>query len=871
MAKDPICGMEVDISKTKFKSMKRGQPYYFCSSSCKAKFEGKTEKIVPSNIDPIRGGAAKTSIHIGGMSCASCVGKIESALQKTNGVKSAVVNLATKKATVEYYAKQVTENSLREVIRKAGYETSDEKNHNGELRLKVIGMDNPHCISIVGSALGKLKGVLEKDLSQTEKAIIRYDPAIVSSSNIRQTIRDAGYENFLDQESADTEKKAREKEIFRLRWKTVVALVLSAPLLYFAMAPMLGFPVAEVIEEHKALVQFFITLPIMLVGGEFFSRGFRSVIRAKIANMDTLVAVGTGAAFLYSVFVTSFLIAGDLRFSSDDLYYEVAGILIAFILLGRFLEARAKGKTSESIKKLIGLSPTTALVVRKGKEIEIPVDEVIVGDVVVVKPGQKVPVDGIVLDGHSSVDESMITGESIPIEKQKGSAVIGATINKTGSFRFRAIKVGSETALAQIIKLVEDAQGSKAPIQRLADVISGYFVPTVVTIAIVSALVWYFVQGFTFALGIFVAVLIIACPCALGLATPTAIMVGTGKGAEHGILFKDAESLEKAERLDAIVFDKTGTLTKGKPQVTDIVSLSVISERDLLLYAGIAEKNSEHPLGEAIVARAKEEKIPLGTPTTFESITGKGIEVVYKKLAIDLGNRLLMNTKKIDFRAAEKTMVNLENQGKTVMIVAVNKKVAGLIAVADTLKDSSREAIASLNSMGIETIMITGDNSATANAIARQVGITTSFAEVLPGGKAAKIAELQNAGKKVAMVGDGINDAPALTQADVGIAIGSGTDVAIESGGIVLIKNDLRDVVAAIELSRYTMRKIRQNLFWAFFYNIVGIPLAAGVLYPWTGILLSPIIAGGAMALSSVSVVTNSLMMKAHKERKKGL
>ena len=525
-------------------------------------------------------------------------------------------------------------------------------------------------------------------------------------------------------------------------------------------------------------------------------------------------------------------------------------------------EAKAKGKTSEAIKKLMGLSAKTAIVVRDGEELEIPVEEVVVGDVVVVKPGQKIPVDGDIIDGYSSVDESMITGESIPVEKSKGDKVIGATINKTGSFKFKATKVGADTALAQIIKMVEDAQGSKAPIQKLADIISAYFVPTVVSIAIISSAVWYFVGGFTFALTIFVAVLIIACPCALGLATPTAIMVGTGKGAEAGILFKNAESLQMAQKINTIVFDKTGTLTKGEPQVTDVVTISDYSEEDILLFAAVAEKNSEHPLGEAIVAYAKEKKIKIDEPNKFNSVTGKGIEVEYNGLVIEFGNRKLMEEKKIDFKSAQEKLKQLEGEGKTAMLIAINQKLSGIVAVADTLKEYSAKAIETLNEHGIETIMITGDNKRTAEAIAKQVGIKRVLAEVLPQDKASSVKQLQQEGKKVAMVGDGINDAPALTQADIGIAIGSGTDVAIESGDIVLIKEDLRDVVVAMDLSKYTMRKIKQNLFWAFFYNTLGIPLAAGALYPLTGFLLSPIIAGAAMAFSSVSVVSNSLLMK---------
>ena len=605
----------------------------------------------------------------------------------------------------------------------------------------------------------------------------------------------------------------------------------------------------------------------MIVGYQFFTKGIKSIIKTKTANMDTLVAIGTGSAFVYSVIVTFMILNGNSDFGNESLYYEVAGILIAFILLGRYLEAKAKGKTSEAIKKLMTLSAKTAIVIRNKKEIEIPIEEVKVGDIVFVKPGGKIPVDGVVEEGHSSVDESMITGESIPIEKTKGAKVIGATINKTGSFTFKATQIGADTMLAQIIKLVEDAQGSKAPIQKIADVVSAYFVPTVVGIAILSGVIWYFINGFTFSLGIFVAVLIIACPCALGLATPTAIIVGTGKGAENGILFKNAESLQIANKIDTIVFDKTGTITKGQPEVTNIVTFEKNKVNDILKFAAIAETNSEHPLGEAIVKKAKKNNVKIDNPTKFNSMTGKGVEVLYKKKVIDLGNRKLMDDKKIDYNRSKTRLEELEKQGKTVMLVGINNKLAGLIAVADTVKEYSKEAITALNKNGIETIMLTGDNRQTAEAIASQVGIQNVLAEVLPSDKADKVKELQNKNKKVAMVGDGINDAPALTQADIGIAIGSGTDVAIESGDIVLVKNDLRDVAIAMDLSKYTMKKIKQNLFWAFFYNSLGIPLAAGALYPFTGFLLSPIIAGGAMAFSSVSVVSNSLLMKRYKAK----
>ncbi|MAG39080.1 copper-translocating P-type ATPase [Candidatus Woesearchaeota archaeon] len=853
MTKDPICGMTVNPITAKFKTKKNGNTKYFCSENC---YDSFTKKTMEDKEEINKKFESKYTINIMGMSCARCVGKIEKSLNKVKGVKTANVNLATSKATISFDYKKTTKEELEKTIENTGFKVKKEKQEeDNNLKLKVVGMDNPHCISIVDSALEKLQGIKSKKLLSTEKAIINYNSKKISSNKIRKIIKDVGYENFLDKDDEDEEKKTRDKEIKILKYKTIISIILSLPLLYFTMGPHIGLSVGSFIEQNMALIQFLFATPIMLIGYEFFTKGFKSVIKTKVANMDTLVAIGTGSAYFFSIYAT---IIGNV----EQLYFEVAGILIAFILLGRFLEAKAKGKTGDAIKKLIGLSPKTALIIKNGKEIIIPIEEVVIGDIIVVKPGQKIPVDGIVIEGHSSIDESMISGESIPVEKNKDSRVIGATINKTGSFKFRATNIGSETMLAQIIKMVEDAQGSKAPIQKLADIIASYFVPVVVSIAIISSITWYFLSGFAFALSIFVAVLIIACPCALGLATPTAIIVGTGKGAENGILFKNAESLQITNKIDTIVFDKTGTLTKGKPQVTDIVNLSDYSYNDLLLYSAIAEKNSEHPLGEAIVKHAKYKKISLDNPEKFNSLIGKGIEVMYKNLTIYLGNRKLMKEKNINFDKALNDLNRLETEGKTSMLIAINNEIAGIIAVADTLKEYSKETIKSLNKMNVESIMITGDNKKTANAIAKQLGIKRVLAEVLPKEKANNVKKLQEENKQVAMVGDGINDAPALTQANIGIAIGSGTDVAIESGDIVLIKEDLRDVIVAMELSRYTMRKIKQNLFWAFFYNTLGIPLAAGVMYPITGFLLSPIIAGVAMAFSSVSVVSNSLLMK---------
>jgi Cu+-exporting ATPase len=865
--KDPSCGMDVDTEKSErlgLTSVKKGKKYYFCSKQCKDKFEGKKEEIVEQETTK---GTEKVSIPITGMTCVSCTKTIESSIKKVKGVSKANISFAAEKAHIEYNPNITKREELEQSIEEAGYHVAKEQKKENVLKLKVIGMDSPHCVGIVGSALDKLDGIISKELLVTEKASISYDPSITSSERIKKQIKDVGYEP-LEDKAKDVEKEAREKEIRSLKIKVMISGILAVPLLYFAMAPHLGLPMQGWTALTMSLIQFFLTTPIMFAGYQFYTRGFTAVIKTRTANMDTLVAVGTGAAYAYSLVVTVLIFMGNPAFGDKDLYFEVAGILIFFILLGRYLEAVAKGKTSAAIKKLMGLQAKTAVVLRAGKEIEIPIEEVNPGDIVLVKPGQKIPVDGVVIEGHSSVDESMISGESIPVEKTEGSNVIGATINKTGSFKFKAEKVGKDTALAQIIKLVEEAQGSKAPIQQLADLISAYFVPVVVGIAIVSSILWFFLGfGFTFALTIFVAVLIIACPCALGLATPTAIMVGTGKGAENGILYKNAEALQITHKLDTVVFDKTGTLTKGQPEVTDVFALEKGKENKILEYGAVAEKHSEHPLGEAIVKGAKKKNIAVPDPKKFNSITGKGIIAEFKGKKILLGNRGLFLDKKISLKGIEDKLQKYENDGKTAMIVVVNNKLAGIIAVADTLKDYSKEAVEELHKLGVEVAMITGDNKRTAEAIAKQVGIDIVLAEVLPEDKANEIKKLQKEGKKVAMIGDGINDAPALTQADTGIAIGSGTDVAIESGDIVLIKEDLRDVVTAMDLSRYTMKKIKQNLFWAFFYNIVGIPLAAGVLYPFTGWLLSPIIAGAAMAFSSVSVVTNSLMMMRYKPK----
>ncbi|NLM05183.1 MAG: copper-translocating P-type ATPase, partial [Clostridiales bacterium] len=612
-----------------------------------------------------------------------------------------------------------------------------------------------------------------------------------------------------------------------------------------------------------ALTQMFLTIPTMLVGYKFYTVGFRTLFKGS-PNMDSLIAIGTSAAFIYGVYAVLEISKGNHAMAMD-LYFESAGVIITLILLGKYLESVSKGKTSQAIKELMGLQPKTATVIQDGKEIILPIEEVEVGDIILVKPGEKIPVDGEVVEGYTSVDESMLTGESIPVEKNIGDSVTGGSINKNGSIKFKAKKIGKDTTLAQIIKLVEDAQGSKAPIAKMADVISGYFVPIVIGIAIVSSGLWYITgQSTTFVLTIFISVLVIACPCALGLATPTAIMVGTGKGAEYGVLIKGGESLETTHKIQTVVFDKTGTITEGKPKVTDIITNGSILEEELLILAASAEKGSEHPLGEAIVKGAEEKALELKNVDNFMAIPGHGIQVKIGDKNLLLGNKKLMDDKNIHI-TLESDANRLASEGKTPMYIAINNELAGIIAVADVLKESSIKAIEKLHEMGIEVAMITGDNRRTADAIAKQVGIDIVLAEVLPEDKANEIKKLQESGKKVAMVGDGINDAPALAQADVGMAIGSGTDVAMESADIVLMRSDLMDVVTAIQLSKKTIKNIKENLFWAFGYNTLGIPVAAGLLYAFGGPLLNPMFAAGAMALSSVSVVTNALRLRKFK------
>ena len=881
MAKDPVCGMEVNEEEAAASSLYKGRKYYFCAKLCKKKFDENPEKYIKADqnkgeeeegeskdgdeespgLKTAEAKKERVDLPIVGMSCASCASTIQKGLSKIKGVDNANVNFATSKATVLYQPQLVNPTEFISTVRKSGYEVGT-----ASIEIPIQGMQCASCVQNIEKALLRMRGVVKATVNlATEKARVEYIPSETSLAEIKKVIEQTGYK-VLDippeEELEDMERIIREKEYKKLKRKFFIGLILGL-VIFLGSSPRL-FPWIPSF-MNNFFVLWLLATPVQFWIGWQFYKGAWGAFKHRNADMNTLIAVGTSAAYLYSVAATLFPSLFESGGLKPEVYFDTSAIIIVLILLGRLLEARAKGQTSEAIKKLIGLQPKTARVKREGKEIDIPVEEVLVGDVVIVRPGEKIPVDGIIVGGKSSVDESMITGESMPAKKETGDEVIGATINKTGSFQFRATRVGKDTALAQVIKLVQDAQGSKAPIQRLADVIAGYFVPIVISIAIATFVVWFNFgpsPALTFALLNFVAVMIIACPCALGLATPTAVMVGTGKGAENGVLIKGGESLETAHKLDTIVFDKTGTLTKGEPEVTDIITLNSYKEDEILKFAASAEKGSEHPLGEALIKKANETQIGLQDPKNFKAIEGHGIEAEVEKVNVLLGNAKFMRDRNIEIKGLIEKAEDVAQEGKTPIYVALAGQPAGLIAVADTLKENSIQSVEKLKKLGLEVIMLTGDNRRTAEAISRKAGIDRVISEVLPEDKVHEIKKLQSEGKKVAMVGDGINDAPALAQADVGIAIGSGTDVAMEASDITLIKGDLQGVVSAIELSKRTIKVIKQNLFWAFFYNTVGIPIAAGVLYPFFGILLNPIIASAAMAFSSVSVVSNSLRLR---------
>lgn len=803
------------------------------------------------------------SLQIEGMTCTACANRIERLVKKLDGIEDANVNFATETLTVKYDDSKVNSKEIENAIKKAGYSI---KKNIVTYNFKIEGMTCSACANRVERAVKKLEGVQSTVVNfATENLTVIIDKDKIDYKQISNMVEKAGYK-LVKEGEIKSRKKLNEQKI--LLYRFIISCIFAIPLLIISMGHMVGVSLPYIIDPminplNFAIVQMLITLPVMIVGYKFYKIGLKNLVKLS-PNMDSLIAIGTLVAFLYGIFAIYKIYVGNHEYAMH-LYFESAAVILTLITLGKYLEAVSKGKTSQAIKKLMGLAPKTANIIRDEKEMVVPLEDVITGDIILVKPGEKLPVDGEVIEGNTSIDESMLTGESIPVEKTIGSNVIGASINKTGFIKYRATKVGKDTALAQIIKLVEDAQGSKAPIAKLADVISSYFVPIVIGLAILASVSWL-IAGETplFSLTIFIAVLVIACPCALGLATPTAIMVGTGKGAENGVLIKGGEALETTYKVDTVVFDKTGTITEGKPKVTDIIT-NGLSQDEVLALAASAEKGSEHPLGEAIVKGAQEKCLEIKTIEKFHAIPGQGIQVKIEGKDILLGNKKLMIEKSIDISILENKSDKLAKEGKTPMYVAVDEELKGIIAVADTVKESSKKAIETLSEMGIKVAMITGDNKKTANAIAKQVGIDIVLAEVLPQDKANEVKKLQSNNRKVAMVGDGINDAPALVQADVGIAIGSGTDVAIESADIVLMKSDLVDVVTAIKLSKATIKNIKQNLFWAFAYNILGIPIAMGVLHIFGGPLLNPMIAAAAMSLSSVSVLLNALRLRRFK------
>lgn len=902
---DPVCGMEINPDTAAGQSEFKGETYYFCSPSCKEKFDAAPDKFIKQQeimAENTTNGANKglttkqatdgshndhslpngtgqrVDLPITGMTCAACANRIEKQLKKQTGVDACSVNFATARATINYNPEKTNVANLINTVKDTGYDTA------GTATAEFVVDDSARPSGSgtqLENHLSKQRGVTKANFNlATMKVSVEYLPNNADLKQIRAAIEDFGYKvrevSGNAEEAEDSLEHAHAEEYADLKRKFWIAAILSLPVLVIAMShgriEFLNFAGVN-------WLQLILTIPVVFYCGAQFYRGAWAAFRHRAADMNTLIAVGTGTAFIYSVAATvfpSFFMSathGSMPGMNDmpahlsvPVYFEAASVIIALILLGKMLEARAKGQTGAAIKKLVGLQAKTARVIRDGKEIEIETEEVVPGDIVMVRPGEKIPVDGILVEGSSAIDESMLTGESLPVEKKTGDEIFGATINKTGAFSFKATKVGKDTALQQIVKLVQDAQGSKPPIAKLADTISGIFTPIVISIAIATFVIWFVAASpevrFTMALVNFVSVLIIACPCALGLATPTAIMVGTGRGAENGILIKGGDSLETAHKLNTIVLDKTGTITKGEPSLTDVVTSDGFDENEFLKIIASAEKQSEHPLAAAIVRGAESRNLAIEKVENFNALEGRGIEAKVSGKDLLLGNLRLMNERKVELNGAESTVEKLASEGKTPMFAAIDGKFAGIVAVADTIKPESKEAIHALQGLGLEVVMMTGDNKRTAEAVAKQVGITRVLAEVLPEGKSGEIKRLQAEKKLVGMVGDGINDAPALAQADVGIAIGTGTDVAIEASDITLIKGDLRGVVTAIALSKATIRSVKQNLFWAFIYNVIGIPIAAGLLYPLTGWLLSPIIASAEMSLSSVSVVANSLRLR---------
>ncbi len=909
--KDPVCGMTIDAESAAGTSEFQGETYYFCSPVCKENFDANPSKFTEKaaekvetaatistdgNNKPLKnadvlsgrrndhstpnGDGERVDLPITGMTCAACANRIEKQLKKQTGVDACSVNFATSKATINYDPEKTNVSDLIQTVKDTGYDTA------GTAKVEFVVDDSarPSGSSVpIEERLLKMRGVIKANFNlATMEISVEYLPSAADTKAIRAKIEELGYRvrevkgtGAAEEDSLEAAHAAEYADLKRKFW---VAAVLSLPILVIVMShgriELFNFPGVN-------WLQLVLATPVVFYSGWQFYRGAWAAFRHRAADMNTLIAIGTGMAYIYSVLATVFPsffanavgqtmnMPGMENVPNVPVYFEAAGVIIALIVLGRLLEARAKGQTGAAIKKLVGLQAKTATVIRDGKEIEVETEMVVPGDIVLVRPGEKIPVDGVLIEGSSAVDESMLTGESIPVEKKTGDEVFGATINKTGAFQFKATKVGKDTALQQIVKLVQEAQGSKPPIAKLADTISGVFTPIVICIAIATFVIWFVAASpevrFTIALVNFVSVLIIACPCALGLATPTAIMVGTGKGAENGILIKGGDSLETAHKLNTIVLDKTGTITKGEPELTDVIVSDGFSENDFLRTIASAEKSSEHPLAAAIVRGAESKNLEFEKVENFNAVEGRGIEATVSGKDLLLGNLRLMRERKIELNGAETTVEKLASEGKTPMFAAIDNKFAGIVAVADTIKPESKDAIETMQNLGLEVVMMTGDNKRTAEAVASQVGIKHVLAEVLPEGKSSEVKKLQAEKKLVGMVGDGINDAPALAQADVGIAIGTGTDVAIEASDITLIKGDLRGVATAIALSKATIRSVKQNLFWAFIYNVMGIPIAAGILYPIFGILLSPIIASAAMSLSSVSVVANSLRLRSFK------
>lgn len=821
----------------------------------------------------------KEVFKISGMHCASCVATIEKTVKKLPGIKSAEVNFGAETLLAEFDEKKISSQNIAKTIKEIGYQVlrSEDIGSNDKilkdrefLSLKVIGMDSPHCAMIVEKAIKTLSGIDKVDVDYNNgRAKVLFDPEKIKEEKIEKVIKDAGYKSIKEtsetQNILEKEKQEREKELSSLKKKVIIGAGLSILIFLGSFSELFPF-IPKFLQSHFTL--FLLTTPVQFWIGFRFYRGLLLLIKYRTADMNTLIAIGTLSAYFYSSAITFFPEFFQFGGKEPKVYFDTAAIIITLILFGRYLEMIAKGRVSEAIKKLMKLQAKTARIIRNGKEEEIPIEKVKVNDIIIVRPGEKIPVDGEVLEGTSSVDESLVTGESMPITKEKGSKVIGSTINLSGTFQFKATKVGKETMLSQIIKMVEQAQASKAPIQRLADLVASYFVPVVIFIAVLTFIVWFFFgpsPALTFAMVNFVAVLIIACPCALGLATPLAIMVSTGKAAQRGILIKNAASLEIAHKVGAIILDKTGTLTRGKPELTDVISING-NQNEILQLAGSLEQYSEHHLAKPIIEKVKKNKAEFFKVRNFEAVAGKGVKGILsvegKEISGVVGNQILMEELGISLKETEKQIIKLEKEGKTAVFLAIDNKIKGILAIADTLKDTARKAVEELKKEGLEVWMLTGDNERVAKAIASQVGIDKIMARVLPQEKVEKVKELQRTGKLVAMAGDGINDAPALAQADLGIAMGEGTDIAMESAEITLMRGDLTLIPEVINLSRKTLQIIKQNLFWAFFYNSAFIPVAAGVLYPFFGILLNPVFAAVAMTLSSLSVVLNSLRLK---------